>query len=135
MGRTTDLTASAVYPKHLITMTAERQQFKRHRAETIAACATKIAEFCKTDPMKLFTDVQSRTPEGREAMSILVYHLHHCGMSFNRIGKLVSRSPEFCKRANRDASIRIMDDTRELLASLPFVPNTLEIACVEYPAK
>ena len=106
----------------------QRQQLKRIKADTIAACATIIAEHCDTVPEKVFTEIQSKCHKVREARSILIHHLNNCGMTFDRIGKLLQRNPGFCQKANRDFTIRMMSDDFEILKKLPFVPNSLECA-------
>ena len=105
----------------------QRQQLKRLKADTIARCTEIIAEHHEINPVRIFTETQVKCPKIREARSILMYHLYECGMTFDRVAKLVSRSPDFCRRSINQSSISLMDDDRELLASLPMIPRSLEI--------
>jgi len=104
---------------------------KQTKADAIAACATLIADHLKTNPAKIFTDVQSKEAPGRKARFMLIYHLHRCGMSFDRIGKLVRRSPDYCQKSRGDTLMRLTTRDREILAKLPQIPTTLEIAHAE----
>jgi hypothetical protein len=101
---------------------------KSERVEAIARCANMIAAFHKIEPAAIFTETQSKRAAVREARCMLIFHLHRSGMSFDRIGKLVHRSPEYCQRAEKDGVIRMMGEDRELIESLPKIPNTLQIS-------
>jgi hypothetical protein len=107
------------------------QPTRIERAEAIARCANMIAAFHKIEPTAIFTETQSKRSAVREARCMLIFHLHRCGMSYDRIGKLVHRSPEYCQRCEKDGVIRMMGEDRELIETLPRIPNSLQVERVE----
>ncbi len=100
---------------------------KSERAAAIAKAAEMIGEHYGIAPQKMFTDVLSRSAAVREARSVLIYHLHRCGMSFEAIGRIVGRSAEHCQRTERHGVIRLMGEDRAMIDALPQIPTGLNI--------
>lgn len=103
---------------------------KSERAEAIARCASMLAEHYEIDPSKMFTATQSKSLAVREARQMLIYHLYRNGMSFDRIGKLVGRSGDYCRRMESQGAIRMMGKDRKLIDRLPVIPSSLRLAHV-----
>lgn len=101
--------------------------YRAAKLQAITHCVATIARHCEVDPLHI---VDGKTHKGaaiREARSMLAFHLYRCGMSYQSIGNLLQRSKDNARRLESDGAIRMMGEDRQMIDSLPAIPNRIEI--------
>lgn len=103
---------------------------KQLKATAIAQCVQLIAIHYQVEPSKLVCPVdRSRLAAVLDARKVLCYHLHHCGMSYESISKIVHRTAEKVQLMARDGQFRYLSDRHKpLMDRLPRIPMTLNIS-------
>jgi len=103
---------------------------KELKATAIAQCVQLIAIHYQVEPAKLVCpDNRSRLSAVLDARKVLCYHLHHCGMSYESISRIVHRSTEKVQDMVREGQFRYLSDRHKpLMDRLPRIPLTLNIS-------
>jgi len=103
---------------------------KQLKATAIAQCVQLIAIHYQVEPAKIVSpDNRSRLAAVLDARKVLCYHLRHCGMSHEQIGRIVHRSVEKVQDMVREGQFRYLSDRHKpLMDRLPRIPLTLNIS-------
>jgi len=105
----------------------QRQELKQRRADAIARCANIISTYFEVDYEKVMSSIAYRDPRVKWSRFALFYHLHRCGMSYARIGKIWDRKESAIYQGVRVEYSRLDKADREMVDGLPMIPNSLEI--------
>ncbi len=94
----------------------------------ILECNQAIADYFKVPADHIISESPRKGTRIQDARALLAYHLYDCGMSFESIARLLMRSVDHIRRIESAGAIRMMGKDKDLLATLPRIPSTLEIS-------
>lgn len=95
---------------------------KSAKAEAIAKCIGMAAAYFQTTPERIL-GVHFHGNDNQDARHLLWHHFHACGMSYETIAKMFGRAVPGVQRGARQGVIRMMGEDRQLLESMPKIPN------------
>lgn len=105
----------------------QRAEFKKQRANIIAACIAQVAEYYGIDQAMIYEGSYRHSAALMDARAVISYHLHRSGISTGSIAGILRRSENSALNYKGRGAVRMMGRDRVLIESLPEIPTTLEI--------
>lgn len=97
------------------------------KKQAIEQSILAIAEYFDIDPLALADQRKTRGARTKNAMAAFIYHLHSCGMSYDRIGKFIAKHDCQVRKYESQGRMMMHGQQKEMIESLPKIPTTLEI--------
>lgn len=101
------------------------------KAQQIEECILIVSKHFGADPMRVLTSFNVANKAVTNARSLLWFHFHACGMSYNSIGRIFTLSDEYITRRARQGMLRLSDEDRLILNDLPKIESRLVICSAD----